>query len=100
MLRCSDVPRRRVGRTHCNLDADEAFSETGLKGDESESCVNWYQFYNQCRAGELNPHKGAINFDNIGYAWIAIFQVRPGCLQEWIFSSVEGCEHVGNFSFV
>uniref|UniRef100_A0A3P9KUY5 Ion transport domain-containing protein n=1 Tax=Oryzias latipes TaxID=8090 RepID=A0A3P9KUY5_ORYLA len=82
MLRCSDVPRRRVGRTHCNLDADEAFSETGLKGDESESCVNWYQFYNQCRAGELNPHKGAINFDNIGYAWIAIFQVIT--LEGWV----------------
>lgn len=48
----------------------------GLRVDEQVSCVNWYQYYNECRAGELNPHKGAINFDNIGYAWIAIFQVN------------------------
>uniref|UniRef100_A0A672GGD0 Ion transport domain-containing protein n=1 Tax=Salarias fasciatus TaxID=181472 RepID=A0A672GGD0_SALFA len=75
MLRCSDVPRRRVGRTPCVLAAEDANQETGLGVDEPVSCVNWYQFYNQCRAGEINPHKGAINFDNIGYAWIAIFQV-------------------------
>lgn len=76
MLRCSDVPRRRVGRTSCLLDAGEALPEMGLRVDEPGSCVNWYQYYNECRAGELNPHKGAINFDNIGYAWIAIFQVN------------------------
>ncbi|XP_053709070.1 voltage-dependent T-type calcium channel subunit alpha-1H-like, partial [Synchiropus splendidus] len=46
------------------------------------SCVNWYQYYNQCRASEVNPHKGAINFDNIGYAWIAIFQVIT--LEGWV----------------
>lgn len=76
MLRCSDVPRRRVGRTYCSLGPEEAHSETGLTVDGPVSCVNWYQYYNQCRAGEINPHKGAINFDNIGYAWIAIFQVK------------------------
>uniref|UniRef100_A0A7N8XZ01 Voltage-dependent T-type calcium channel subunit alpha-1G-like n=1 Tax=Mastacembelus armatus TaxID=205130 RepID=A0A7N8XZ01_9TELE len=75
MLRCSDVPRRRIGKTYCFLGADEARPEMGLRVDEPVSCVNWYQYYNQCRAGEINPHKGAINFDNIGYAWIAIFQV-------------------------
>ncbi|KAF3687867.1 Voltage-dependent T-type calcium channel subunit alpha-1H [Channa argus] len=74
MLRCSDVPRRRVGRTSCFLAAEEAHPDMGLRVDEV-SCVNWYQYYNECRAGEINPHKGAINFDNIGYAWIAIFQV-------------------------
>lgn len=76
MLRCSDVPRRRVAGTSCFLDAEEANSEMGARADEPLPCVNWYQFYNECRAGEVNPHKGAINFDNIGYAWIAIFQVR------------------------
>ncbi|MEQ2284537.1 Voltage-dependent T-type calcium channel subunit alpha-1H [Ameca splendens] len=76
MLRCSDVPRRRVARTYCSLGAEEADSETGLKADGPVTCVNWYQYYNECRAGEINPHKGAINFDNIGYAWIAIFQVK------------------------
>ncbi|CAI5680895.1 unnamed protein product [Oreochromis niloticus] len=82
MLRCSDVPRRRVGRTSCLLDAGEALPEMGLRVDEPGSCVNWYQYYNECRAGELNPHKGAINFDNIGYAWIAIFQVIT--LEGWV----------------
>lgn len=76
MLRCSDVPRRRVGRTSCFLGAEEDRPDTGLRQEEPGSCVNWYQYYNECRAGEINPHKGAINFDNIGYAWIAIFQVK------------------------
>uniref|UniRef100_A0A3Q2EAT3 Ion transport domain-containing protein n=1 Tax=Cyprinodon variegatus TaxID=28743 RepID=A0A3Q2EAT3_CYPVA len=82
MLRCSDVPRRRVGRTYCSLSAEDAHSETGLTVDGPVSCVNWYQYYNECRAGEINPHKGAINFDNIGYAWIAIFQVIT--LEGWV----------------
>ncbi|XP_059185313.1 voltage-dependent T-type calcium channel subunit alpha-1I-like [Centropristis striata] len=82
MLRCTDVPRRRVGGTYCFLGAEEARPDIGLAVDDQVSCVNWYQYYNQCRAGEVNPHKGAINFDNIGYAWIAIFQVIT--LEGWV----------------
>ncbi|XP_074551330.1 voltage-dependent T-type calcium channel subunit alpha-1H-like isoform X1 [Halichoeres trimaculatus] len=82
MLRCSDVPRRRVAGNSCFLSAEEAFPEIGRTVDPSGSCVNWYQYYNECRAGEVNPHKGAINFDNIGYAWIAIFQVIT--LEGWV----------------
>uniref|UniRef100_A0A665W6C9 Ion transport domain-containing protein n=1 Tax=Echeneis naucrates TaxID=173247 RepID=A0A665W6C9_ECHNA len=82
MLRCSDVPRRRVGGTSCLLSAEEVHAEMGHGVDEQVSCVNWNQYYNQCRAGEINPHKGAINFDNIGYAWIAIFQVIT--LEGWV----------------
>ncbi|XP_034043558.1 voltage-dependent T-type calcium channel subunit alpha-1I-like isoform X2 [Thalassophryne amazonica] len=82
MLRCSDVPRRRVGGTSCLLGDEEARSEVELQVNGSVSCVNWNQYYNECRAGELNPHKGAINFDNIGYAWIAIFQVIT--LEGWV----------------
>ncbi|KAM3865195.1 voltage-dependent T-type calcium channel subunit alpha-1H-like [Diretmus argenteus] len=82
MLRCTEVPRRRVGRTPCLLGAEDARPETGFTEDEPVSCVNWFQYYNECRAGELNPHKGAINFDNIGYAWIAIFQVIT--LEGWV----------------
>uniref|UniRef100_A0A3Q3A0Y4 Ion transport domain-containing protein n=1 Tax=Kryptolebias marmoratus TaxID=37003 RepID=A0A3Q3A0Y4_KRYMA len=81
MLRCSDVPRRRVGGAYCFLGAEDAQSETRVTVDKP-SCVNWYQYYNECRAGEINPHKGAINFDNIGYAWIAIFQVIT--LEGWV----------------
>ncbi|XP_038568913.1 voltage-dependent T-type calcium channel subunit alpha-1I isoform X1 [Micropterus salmoides] len=82
MLRCTDVPRRRVAGTSCFLGAEEARPGMGLRVDETASCVNWYQYYNECRAGEINPHKGAINFDNIGYAWIAIFQVIT--LEGWV----------------
>ncbi|KAM7010209.1 voltage-dependent T-type calcium channel subunit alpha-1H-like [Tautogolabrus adspersus] len=82
MLRCSDVPRRRVAGTSCFLGAEETPPEIGPTVDQPVSCVNWYQYYNQCRAGEVNPHKGAINFDNIGYAWIAIFQVIT--LEGWV----------------
>ncbi|XP_070712582.1 voltage-dependent T-type calcium channel subunit alpha-1H-like [Pempheris klunzingeri] len=82
MLRCSDVPRRRVAGTYCLLGPEEAHTEMGPRVDEPVSCVNWYQYYNECRAGEINPHKGAINFDNIGYAWIAIFQVIT--LEGWV----------------
>ncbi|KAK7939673.1 hypothetical protein WMY93_002999 [Mugilogobius chulae] len=64
MLRCTDVP---------------AYEEGGVVAN---SCINWNQYFNVCRAGELNPHKGAVNFDNIGYAWIAIFQVIT--LEGWV----------------
>ncbi|KAK7929578.1 hypothetical protein WMY93_005973 [Mugilogobius chulae] len=82
MLRCSDVPRRRVAGTYCSMDAEEVRLEIRLKPDQPAPCVNWFKYYNECRAGELNPHKGAINFDNIGYAWIAIFQVIT--LEGWV----------------
>ncbi|XP_061534471.1 voltage-dependent T-type calcium channel subunit alpha-1H-like isoform X2 [Phycodurus eques] len=89
MLRCSDVPRRRVAGTSCFLGAEDArparaavAAEAAAAGGGGVSCVNWYQYYNECRAGEMNPHKGAINFDNIGYAWIAIFQVIT--LEGWV----------------
>ncbi|KAF7667180.1 hypothetical protein LDENG_00072760 [Lucifuga dentata] len=82
MLRCSDVPRRRVRGTSCFLAAEETHPEVEIRENAPVSCVNWYQYYNECRAGEINPHKGAINFDNIGYAWIAIFQVIT--LEGWV----------------
>uniref|UniRef100_A0A4W4GRP3 Ion transport domain-containing protein n=1 Tax=Electrophorus electricus TaxID=8005 RepID=A0A4W4GRP3_ELEEL len=81
MLRCSDVPPRREGGAYCQLSADNITNrtprETGRNG-----CVNWNVYYNSCRASEHNPHNGAINFDNIGYAWIAIFQVIT--LEGWV----------------
>lgn len=39
------------------------------------SCINWNFYYNQCHAGDLNPFRDAISFDNIGTASLAIFQV-------------------------
>ncbi|KAL1005269.1 hypothetical protein UPYG_G00056920 [Umbra pygmaea] len=85
MLRCTDVPRRRVGRSWCMLGVEgegQVESPGVADGPVAPGCVNWNQYYNVCRAGLLNPHKGAINFDNIGYAWIAIFQVIT--LEGWV----------------
>uniref|UniRef100_A0A8C9YIW4 Voltage-dependent T-type calcium channel subunit alpha n=1 Tax=Sander lucioperca TaxID=283035 RepID=A0A8C9YIW4_SANLU len=45
-------------------------------------CINWNQYYTRCHTGSGNPHKGAINFDNIVYAWIVIFQVIT--LEGWV----------------
>lgn len=72
MLRCHDVPPYSEGGVECSLAAGFA---PLVGGASVNGCVNWNQYYNECRPGNLNPHKGAVNFDNIGYAWIAIFQV-------------------------
>lgn len=82
MLRCRDVPAYAEGGAEC----------FGTVGEASvNSCVNWNQYYNVCRPGDYNPHKGAVNFDNIGYAWIAIFQVRMDYITTKHLSSVSFC---------
>uniref|UniRef100_A0AAZ3PM89 Ion transport domain-containing protein n=1 Tax=Oncorhynchus tshawytscha TaxID=74940 RepID=A0AAZ3PM89_ONCTS len=58
----------------------ENFTLQGLGGPGL--CVNWNQYYTRCHTGHSNPHKGAINFDNIAYAWIVIFQVIT--LEGWV----------------
>lgn len=69
MRYCRSIPTRREEGLECTLDY-YSYNDT-----TNTSCVNWNQYYTNCSAGEHNPFKGAINFDNIGYAWIAIFQV-------------------------
>uniref|UniRef100_I3KUX4 Calcium voltage-gated channel subunit alpha1 H n=1 Tax=Oreochromis niloticus TaxID=8128 RepID=I3KUX4_ORENI len=64
---CSDVPPYQEDGKICTLAADEPI--------QAGQCVNWNMYYNVCRAGDHNPDLGAINFDNIVYAWITIFQV-------------------------
>uniref|UniRef100_A0AAQ5YVM9 Ion transport domain-containing protein n=1 Tax=Amphiprion ocellaris TaxID=80972 RepID=A0AAQ5YVM9_AMPOC len=72
IMSCTDVPARREGGRTCCLDKEDA---VGL-------CINWNQYYTRCHTGSSNPHKGAINFDNIVYAWIVIFQVIT--LEGWV----------------
>ena len=43
---------------------------------ESFHCVNWNRFFSSCNASAKNPFMGAISFDNIGFSWVAIFQVQ------------------------
>uniref|UniRef100_A0A8C5K643 Voltage-dependent T-type calcium channel subunit alpha-1H n=1 Tax=Jaculus jaculus TaxID=51337 RepID=A0A8C5K643_JACJA len=80
---CSHIPSRRELRVQCTL-GWEAYGQlqAELGGAGRNACINWNQYYNVCRSGDSNPHNGAINFDNIGYAWIAIFQVIT--LEGWV----------------
>ncbi|XP_068194002.1 voltage-dependent T-type calcium channel subunit alpha-1H [Antennarius striatus] len=83
MLRCYNVPAHTEGGVECSLTASHQSLALGSVGGASvNGCVNWNQYYNVCRPGDHNPHKGAVNFDNIGYAWIAIFQVIT--LEGWV----------------
>lgn len=86
-MSCTDVPARREGGRTCCLDKEDALHRQALglspeplangsgAGEALGLCINWNQYYTRCHTGNTNPHKGAINFDNIVYAWIVIFQV-------------------------
>ncbi|KAJ3600591.1 hypothetical protein NHX12_031571, partial [Muraenolepis orangiensis] len=83
MLRCHDVPASSEGGVECALDAPVASSAAAVvAAGGANGCVNWNQYYNVCRPGDNNPHKGSVSFDNIAYAWIAIFQVIT--LEGWV----------------
>lgn len=69
MRDCNSVPKLyEEGGLQCNLDMYANITD-------NTTCINWNQYYTNCSDGFNNPFKGAINFDNIFYAWIAIFQV-------------------------
>ncbi|XP_061912240.1 voltage-dependent T-type calcium channel subunit alpha-1G isoform X7 [Entelurus aequoreus] len=77
MRDCGSVPKLYdEAGLQCNLDL-YSYNST-----DNTTCVNWNQYYTNCSAGLVNPFKGAINFDNICYAWIAIFQVIT--LEGWV----------------
>ncbi|KAH0632051.1 hypothetical protein JD844_020081 [Phrynosoma platyrhinos] len=76
MQKCSSIPIRKEYKVECTLSMDSYNPNSyPLDFGSRNGCINWNQYYNVCRTGDYNPHNGAINFDNIGYAWIAIFQV-------------------------
>ncbi|KAI6214984.1 Voltage-dependent calcium channel T type alpha-1 [Aphelenchoides besseyi] len=53
----------------CNLTLDE-YDKVA-----NGSCINWNIYYNECRVMHKNPFQGSVSFDNIGFAWVAIFLV-------------------------
>ncbi|XP_019111074.2 voltage-dependent T-type calcium channel subunit alpha-1G isoform X4 [Larimichthys crocea] len=76
MRDCNSVPKLyEEGGIQCNLDMY-------TNSTDNTTCINWNQYYTNCSDGMVNPFKGAINFDNIFYAWIAIFQVIT--LEGWV----------------
>lgn len=76
MTKCSDIPKLRKGNMTCELDF-HAYSEQLLQNPEKpiNGCINWNQYYTVCNISETNPYLNSISFDNIGFAWVAIFQV-------------------------
>uniref|UniRef100_T1JBM2 Voltage-dependent T-type calcium channel subunit alpha n=1 Tax=Strigamia maritima TaxID=126957 RepID=T1JBM2_STRMM len=68
---CRVLPPMKQKAMICNATALPFSNNTPTNG----SCVNWHQYYTKCRPGDKNPFQGAISFDNIGLAWVAIFLV-------------------------
>ncbi|XP_068614530.1 voltage-dependent T-type calcium channel subunit alpha-1G-like [Brachionichthys hirsutus] len=76
MRECNSIPKLyEEGGLQCNLDMYSNVTD-------NTTCIDWNQYYTNCSDGMVNPFKGAINFDNIFYAWIAIFQVIT--LEGWV----------------
>jgi len=76
MTKCADILNYKLREdVVCNDSATAYTNYSTLSLDSTGSCVNWNQYYVMCKTGISNPYKGAISFDNIGLAWVAIFQV-------------------------
>ena len=75
MNKCSDLAPLVLnsGRV-CN--GSGKFTNESESGGNRSDFVDWSQYYTVCRAGPDNPFHGAISFDNIGHACVAIFQVE------------------------
>uniref|UniRef100_UPI00398F13ED voltage-dependent T-type calcium channel subunit alpha-1I-like n=1 Tax=Pristiophorus japonicus TaxID=55135 RepID=UPI00398F13ED len=84
IMGCHEIPALRDNGHDCCLDKDDYYyyAALGQELNVTGGCVNWNRYYTACQTGAKNPHKGAINFDNIGYAWIVIFQVIT--LEGWV----------------
>lgn len=72
MHRCENFPPTRYNGMICNGSAPTANSNNE---PNNSNCINWNQYYTSCRPSDKNPFQGAISFDNIGLAWVAIFLV-------------------------
>jgi len=85
MSKCVDLLPFVVNGTRCNASVtldDWTTTTTTIDADDAnDSCVNWNRYYTSCRTTDTNPFHNSISFDDIGHAWIAIFQVpRPGVM--------------------
>ncbi|KJH40782.1 transporter, cation channel family protein [Dictyocaulus viviparus] len=66
---CSNLPPYTVDGIKCNLTIDD-YDKVNNK-----SCINWNIYYNECQVMQRNPFQGSVSFDNIGFAWVAIFLI-------------------------
>ena len=76
MTKCSEIPKLRKGNLTCELDFYTVKKEISEDPNKSiNGCINWNQYYKFCNVSDKNPYSGSISFDNIGLAWVVIFQV-------------------------
>ncbi|CAD5216929.1 unnamed protein product [Bursaphelenchus okinawaensis] len=66
---CHNLPPYTEDGVSCNLTIEEYDKVS------TNSCINWNIYYNECRGVFKNPFQGSVSFDNIGFAWVAIFLV-------------------------
>ncbi|CAF1659259.1 unnamed protein product, partial [Adineta ricciae] len=75
MTKCSEIPKLRKGNLTCELDFYAVKKEISEDPNKSiNGCINWNQYYKFCNVSDKNPYSGSISFDNIGLAWVVIFQ--------------------------
>ncbi|KAM4726218.1 voltage-dependent T-type calcium channel subunit alpha-1I-like [Anableps anableps] len=96
MRQCRDIPPLQKDGNICLLTPPH-LDPLGLNSNVS-GCINWNAYYNVCRSSGKNPNMGSINFDNIGYAWIAIFQVVT--LEGWTDIMYYVMDSLSSWSFI
>ena len=72
MLQCSDI---------ADYEEEASICYQLFHGEEVEFCQILVSNYTDCRPDAANPSRDSVSFDNIGAAWIAIFQVIN--LESW-----------------
>ncbi|CAF0780786.1 unnamed protein product [Rotaria sp. Silwood1] len=83
MTKCSDIPKLRKGNMTCELDFHTVHAQQIADPKKSvNGCIDWNQYYKFCNVSDRNPFSGSISFDNIGLAWVVIFQIIS--LESWV----------------
>jgi voltage-dependent calcium channel T type alpha-1G len=76
MATCSNLPPFINNSIVCNATILDFNNNNNLQDNVNKTCINWNYYYTFCKTSDVNPYKSSISFDNIGYAWVAIFQVK------------------------
>lgn len=75
MAKCTDIEATIKNDLFCTEPFSPEYLDPLFVPKENGSCINYNQYYTECRADGPNPFQESISFDNIASAWIAIFQV-------------------------
>ncbi|KAL3102984.1 hypothetical protein niasHT_026432 [Heterodera trifolii] len=72
---CQNLPPFVLNGQKCNLTLQKFRWDSEIRPKSERDCVNWNLYYSECRVMHKNPFQGSVSFDNIGFAWVAIFLV-------------------------